>query len=415
MSVDSIARQAVSLEVIDMSELSVVNQRRRMSRLAGHVAGTLACLLPLSAVALPDFIKGGKAGFVISGIRYALSQDSEEVGACPDGLSKADRDRGNPRAALVEVQADGEGNGEAGETQIINLCLNPEMGTPDPDYHSVTGKDVPVYGIDLTGRVESRDEPPPAGLCAYDSFVGFNGEKGIDNQFYRVVGCTRGYQPTGLANGFATEMLTGSWGILISMDDVDDLQNDDHVVVGFYANSDPITLSPNRAPLAYASYTPIEDTRYHATTTGRIVDGVLTTEPVDVRFYSVLNAMYIDQVYRDARLQVSFDEEGRMSGYLAGYAPVENAYDVNFGYRDARAGHPGAPELGPERTRTNSAIGKSNHMGYTCPGIYHALLEHADGHFDPELGRCTSISVQFQIDAMPAFVVGIPARHQSAD
>lgn len=408
-----------------MSESSVGKMGVGVATAVGRLVGTLACLLPLTVVALPDFIKEGKADFVISNIKYALSVDSEEVGACPNGLSKADRDRGNPRAALVEVHdsrseakertGDGDNdNATSSQPNIINLCLNPELGGPDPDYHSVSGQDVPVYGIDLTGHVERSDEQPRPGQCAYDSFVGFDGEKGIDNQFYRAVGCTRGYQPTGLANGFATEMLTGSWGILITLDELDDLQNDDHVVVGLYANSDPIALSPTRAPLAHASYIPIDDTRYHATTTGRIVDGVLTTEPVDVRFYSVLNAMYIDQVYRDARLQVTFDEEGVMSGYLAGYAPVENSYDVNFGYRDARAGYPGAPEPGPERTRTNSAIGKSNHMGYTCPGIYHALLEHADGHFDPELNRCTSISTQFQIEAVPAFVVGIPSRKQAS-
>ncbi|MCK9564090.1 MAG: hypothetical protein M0R02_15360, partial [Bacteroidales bacterium] len=377
--------------------------------------------------AAPAFVVEGRADFVISHIQYALSRDEGETGACPDGLSKADRDRGNRGAVFIGrpdlQQRKDESEAEFGsriasmayQPDVKNLCINPEMGSPDPDYHSVSGETVPVRGINLTGHVARRDEEPLPGMCAYDSFVGFDGELGIDNQFYRVVGCTRGYQPTGLANKFATEMLTGSWGVLLSIDGLDDLRNDDHVEVGIYANSDPIVLSPDRLPLGYASYTPYEDTRYHTSTTGRIVDGVLTTEPVDVRFFSVLNGMYIDQVLRDARLQVTFDEEGVVRGYLAGYAPVENAYDVNFGYRDARAGHPGSPELGPYRTRTNSAIGKSNHMGYTCAGIYHALHEHADGHLDPETGRCTSISTQFQIEGVPAFVVGISSRARPTD
>ena len=41
-----------------------------------------------------------------------------------------------------------------------------------------------------------------------------NGERGIDNQFFRVVGCSNSYQSTGQSNGYVIEMYTGSWGIL---------------------------------------------------------------------------------------------------------------------------------------------------------------------------------------------------------
>ena len=44
-----------------------------------------------------------------------------------------------------------------------------------------------------------------------------NGERGIDNQFYRLVGCSNSYQSTGPANTCEIEMHTGSWGILIAL------------------------------------------------------------------------------------------------------------------------------------------------------------------------------------------------------
>ena len=41
--------------------------------------------------------------------------------------------------------------------------------------------------------------------------------------------------------------------------------------------------------------------------------------------------------------------------------------------------------------------------------VYHALLQNADGHFDPEAGVFTSISTQFTFEAIPAFVVDLPS------
>src|SRR3546814_8918148 len=79
-------------------------------------------------------------------------------------------------------------------------------------------------------------------------------------------------------------MLTGSWGILITLSGVDDIRNDDDVEVGFFANADPIQLSPLRAPLSYGTYAIDQDPRFRAKAHGRIKDGVLTSDPVDVRF-----------------------------------------------------------------------------------------------------------------------------------
>jgi hypothetical protein len=51
-----------------------------------------------------------------------------------------------------------------------------------------------------------------------------------------------------------------------------------------------------------------------------------------------------------------------------------------------------------------SSNGAAFVLGHTCHGAYHALHEHADGHPD-ESGNFTSISTQFRIEAIPAFVI----------
>lgn len=373
-------------------------------------------------LAQSDFVMEGHAGFVVSHIEYALGLDADEAGSCPEGLtvgyqSPADMYVGDTGLVREEGELEDDFRRRVaaavrGNPDIKNLCHYPELGSPDPKYRTVTGDHVPAYGINMTGHVARRDGPAAPGTCAYDSFVGMNGEQGIDNQYYRVVGCGHSYQSTGQSNTFAVEMLTGSWGILITLDQVDDIVNDDYVEVGFYANADPIQLSPSREPLEFSTYAVDQDTRYHARATGRIVDGVLTTDPVDMRFHWVVNSMVVDRPLRDARVQMTLGEDGVMEGYLAGYTPLEEMYDMNYGYRNARVSN---GDLAPLQLRTGSALGKARVLGYTCEGVYQALYEHADGHPDPETGQCTSISTQYKISAIPAFVVDVPTSSSNED
>ena len=358
----------------------------------------------VSAASGPSFVRDGEAGFVVSHIEFALSSDANETGACPNGMSESYKDRREGFVDPPNIQP------KPGESQqdfrrragrmmfgVKNLCQNPELGKPNPTFHAVSGQNVPAYGIDLDG-----DNDQNSGACAHTDFAGMDGASGVDNQFFRVFGCIEGYQSTGQGNGFATEMLTGSWGILIKVSGIDDIHNDDSVSVGIYANGDPIRLSPARDPLEFASYSIHPAPRFQSETTGKIVDGVLTTEPVEVRFPNITNAMIVDRALLDARLHLSIAEDGLLEGYLAGYSPVENVYDANIGFRNAKSA---SGEPSPQQRIVGSAFGKAGAMGYTCEGIYHSLYENADGHPDPETGQCSSISTQYRIRAIPAFVV----------
>lgn len=339
-------------------------------------------------------------GFVVSDIRFALGPDAKETGACPSGLSLpthesyAKTEEGRRKAN--ESEAAYSRRLRAGAREILalengsNLCMNPELGMPDPNFKVVQGSDTIVEGMNLDGRIDNAD------------FRGVTDKEGVDNQFYRVVGCTRGYQSDGVANGFAIEMRTGAWGLLVELEGVDDVTNDDHVVVGIYANADPIYLSAKREPLPHATYAAHRNPLFRATTRGKIVDGKLTTEPVDVYFESVTNSMYAKRILRDAILKATLIG-GELQGYLGGYAPVEALYDSVFGFRNGTKGN---GELAAFRLRSGSANGKARVLGYSCHGAYHALHQHADAHPNSE-GRNTSISMQYEIKAIPAFVVDV--------
>lgn len=397
------------MEVLDNEQPTSMRIQTKISAIA---------LLLMSEPGLSQTISpplnDGRMGYVISHIEYALSEDAANTGACPNGMS----------LNAVEIfQLTPQGKQQRGESDMAyqqrlsglqrgthplvntpegkNHCMHPELAGPDPHFRHVESSAIPVAGIPLNGSSTFGSDPAWR-------FPILNGKDRVENQFFRAVGCTRSWQSGGASNGFATEMRAGSWGIVIALEGVDDLHNDDAVTVGIHANADPIMLSPNREPLPYATYTPKDDPRYRATTQGKIVDGVLTTEPVDVRFGQVVNSMMLDRPMRDARLKVTLSPEGQMEGYLAGYTPVEDLYNYQFGYRNAidPAGGPS-----PLQRRIGSASGSATSSGRTCNGIYHALRDLADGHPDPESGRFTSISTQYRIEGVPAFVVDLYSDH----
>jgi hypothetical protein len=209
-----------------------------------------------------DVFRNGEAGFVVTEIAYGLGPDAKA--ACPAGMTAGVR-------GLIEALAktpagqrkEGESEQQYGRRLSIavnttpdgkNICMNPALAAPDPGWRMVSGRNLKVDGIDLDARDPGTGRKHDVATCSHEEFQGSQGERGIDNQFYRVVGCTTGFQPTGQANGFQTEMYTGSWGILLTLKGVDDLRNDPDVQVGIFVNADPIQLSAARAALPHATY-----------------------------------------------------------------------------------------------------------------------------------------------------------------
>ena len=377
------------------------------------IAGGIALWAPGGATPATEV----PSGFVVSHIAYALSKDAKETGACPNGMTL-----GNTQ--IVEASAEGqrhEGESDADYARRIqtaasalgtapngdNLCMHPESGAPDPHYRTVTGLNVPADGIDLDGQDSRANGRPAPNTCPHDDFRGMNGERGIDNQFFRVVGCSNSFQSTGQSNTYEVEMYTGDWGILITLKGVHDLHNQKDVEVGIYANADPIELSPTREALANATYAVDQDPRFQATTHGRITEGVLITDPVDVRFHVIVNSIRLERPLQDARLRMTFTKEGGLEGIMAGYTPVEDMYNFQFGYRD---GKDGTGKPANQRLISGSANGAARVLGHTCNGVYYALKQFADGHRDPKTGQCNAISTQYRIKAIPAFVVNTPTQ-----
>lgn len=363
-----------------------------------------------------NVIQNGEAGFVMYQFGNA-GVVGEQV--CPNGRSlgyrqqfeqseEGQRREGESDADFAaRLQAGGMALGMRGD---VNTCADPTVAGPDPHYHTMSDTSAGGYGIDLDGQNSTRNSRAPAGMCAQDDFRGADGRRGVDNQYARLTACTG--QPTVYpenhtgwlppepqAAGQENSMLEGSWGVLIALRGVDNLENDPEVEVGIYANNDPIQLNPTRdRAVPNATYAPDQDPRYRSVTRGRIVNGVLTTEPVDVVFQFGGGGQARDRVINRAVIEARFLSNGEIEGVLGGWWPVEQLYQFQYAF----GGSPFAFAVG-------SAIGR------TCHGAYHAMYEMADGDYDPETGRCTSLSTQYVFRGVPAFIADVETRSLNDD
>jgi hypothetical protein len=116
---------------------------------------------------------------------------------------------------------------------------------------------------------------------------------------------------------------------------------------------------------------------------GKIVNGVLITEPGDVNLPFYGNYTYQNRLFRDLRLRMTLAKNGESAeGMAAGYFDLDELMFYIGG-------------LGPIQSTAIS----------NCPSIYVAAHEIADGYPDPKTGKCTSLSSAFVFKAVSAFVV----------
>ena len=273
-----------------------------------------------------------------------------------------------------------------------DVCAEP-TSVKDPPLKIVKGKY--SYGINLDGNTDGATTPK---TCKHTNFTGLNGETGIDNQMYRLLGCVEAWRSYGhIENNANSHRLSSGLGmILMEITDVDDLRNDDDVKVSFYRGVGSFTLDSKGKVLPFASYEIDHENgapRYDDTVSGRIVDGVLKTEPADVHVPHYGNYQYLRQLIQDMQVDMSLDaEDGKTSGMVYGYYGVDQFYSYVRGMLTSF----------PNRHK------------FSCPALYVAAHELADGHPDPETGDCTTLSSAFKFDAVRAFI-NHPAPGESAN
>ena len=365
---------------------------RRSKGMLVAAATAIACASVLAACSrpsgVPTMLAAGDAGetrgFVLTTFVMASRESGDDV--CPKGYAWSEREF--YLASLPPAQRARE---ERANTDWIrrvsvdrkgpNQCRNPR-DYPDPGHITLAGP-ATAYGFDLDNAASGAKG---FATCPHTEFSGSGGEKGIDNQLWRVLGCVGGYQPGRTIDEYAVANIkSGSRTILIELSQLDDPRNDPDVTVGIYSSDDPVMLDSAGNIMRQASFHVADNRRYHARLEGRLVDGVLTAGPIE-ELRLEYNGQYLESEYqfRQAQVRIEMKEDGTIEGLIGGYWDVEGFYDAH-----AR-----------QATRAGAFT-----VGYTCPGIYGALYAAADAYPDPETGQCTAISGAFRLQGTPAFVI----------
>ena len=256
--------------------------------------------------------------------------------------------------------------------QVIaySACTNPaDFPALAEGYRPYDGK--LALGMDLDGKSGEGD------------FTGPTGERGVDNQLWHVIGCTKTFAEQGDPRIAKNIMLSAGAPTIIELRGAATLDNAADVTVNLYASADPLQRDGRGGALAFASFRLDPDRSLRATTHGRIKDGVLTTDPVDLKFNFKEQIIDSPRVIRAARLRMVFKPDGSVEGEIAGYYTLTSFYDSI------------------EQMTQDGA----NVSGISCPGYRDALDSFADGFRDPATGRFTAISSEMSFFGVPAFAV----------
>ena len=352
---------------------------------------------------LPAPPADGVMGFVVDGFVQPVIQGKD---ACPQGTALKLRDAYLATLPTAERETLARKENEAEFTRRwqayatgpggTNVCSQPDM-FERPLLRTVQSRY--AQGLDL-------DAGDTGEGCAHDSFQTPTGERGIDNQEYRVMGCTLEWRGTDgikgdIASGMRQFIVSGEWTQVILLRGVDSLQNDPAVEV-IYANTPdrPVVDSKGRF-LSGSSFT-ISDKapRNRNVLRGRIVNGVLTTEPADIVLTQTWGQGGARDIrgnrtkwdYRKARLRLAFQPDGSLRGIMGGYRPL---FDVIS-----------SPAIG--------GVGSATVAGIDCAQNLATLRHYADGLKNPKTGKCEGISSAQAISAVPAFVNDVPATRTAA-
>lgn len=338
--------------------------------------------IPTSHAAPP----GGRMGFVVTYFYYAMYQGAD---ACPSGTNPMVTTKAflaklpdAERARLIlpenkrELYRKTVERGPKGE----NLCLTP-WAVNDTSLLTLAG-DV-NDGLNLDGW--NGMGKPPKGVCAQKQYVTEDRKTdGVDNQLGRVYACINGYRQKGTLEPYFTQaMRDGMWSMLIDVSDVQDSRNDKSVVVDIYAGAENMVKDGTGKILAGASLSPLTTPRYHRQLRGKIVDGMLETMPVEnLVMPDLMSKTQPDTTLLQPRFKLTLLPDGTATGLLGGYRSVDTLFTPNA---DAGEGE--------------------GYLGFRCEALYNALHRYADGGRDPKTGDCSTISVAYKVEAIPAFIV----------
>ncbi len=324
-----------------------------------------------ASVALADeasSIKDGRIGFVLSTAHWSVYQTADGKKECPEGLNPH-----GPREIFKTLYPEG---GRMEDTVLVRQGLNAYPADHGAQFPYLETHGTTALGLNLDGKVGPKDFTSP------------DGEKGIDNAFYRVTGCNTGFRgPEGqvqlFANKFMQRLAFGR--MMIELSGVEDLTNDPSVEVTIYRGLDQLLLDSTGENVAPGGSQRVDEKygkKLIQHLRGKIEDGVLVTDPVAKGTWAwqiepgIPRSLHV----HDMRFRLNLTPT-KASGYLAGYFDVDSLLHWTMGYA-------------------------THHLAYDrldAPEFYWAMRKVADAYPDAT-GANTALSSAISITMSQVFI-----------
>jgi len=319
-----------------------------------------AALLGLAAAAQAGDAtapKDGTIAYVVTTLHWATLQKDVKV-QCPEGTNEG------PREQFKVLFPDNGTHRTLVETQLRREIEGWYPTTAPDQFPFRTPAGNTALGMNLDGKVGPNDFTSPDGVT------------GVDNQLYRALGCINSYRTGVSANDFfdneeVAKEVYNRWIVVLT--GVDSLVNDDNVQVTIVRGLDPIltdatgkSFMPGGTQRLDLRWGARYVQRYH----GRIVNGVLTTDPADFFFPWATFNLPADEYIRAARFSLKLTPE-HAEGMIGGYADIESWYLQTM--KSESTHHQSYGQLSP-------------------PSLYKAFRRFADAYPDPKTGQNTAIS-----------------------
>lgn len=314
-------------------------------------------------------LRDRRIGYVLTDDHWAVHATKDGKAECPDGVNDG------PREQYEKIFPVGS------KRKLVDADLKreAEIWMPDLTPDQFVWKEAlgnVVNGVNLDGKIKPND------------YTDDSGEKGIDNEFFRVLGCVDIYRPgNGVYDLYNHYMQSYNYTrTVIELTNVDSLLNDDDVTVNVYRGLDQMLTDGSGN--SHLPYGPMRiDTRwgkeFRATFHGRIKDGVLLTEPGDV-------TMPQNYVFED------FSTIKLLGSQLKLRVLSDSAVGVWGGYVDIEAFYRG----------TNGSL-STHSISYgrlSAASMYRALYKRADGFPDPKTGKNRGISGAKEVKFKQVFI-----------
>lgn len=364
------------------------------ARIGALRAGALAALA-VSVLAGATPVAAETRAYALSW--FSLAPNSQD-GDCSKGLNLTSEEiarrilseQGKSKAEIEKLMVEfpfnygsyGPNRGKR-DGKAANVYTFP-TSVPDPKIRLVDGKY--AFGFNLDGKVKPGDFTDPE-----------TGETGVDNEFWRVMGCFISMRGTLKLRPTWAEI---QWdmvrdlmpAMVIEVDGIDDPKNDDQVDVGFYRALEPIVRSVSGAPQPDMTFRVDPDKRLHNKVRGRIKDGLLTTDTFD--FYMIADPFLQPRFdLKQAKLRLTMDADGTVKGIIGGYSSWEDFY-VSL---------------------ATGGTTKESMVSLDLPGIYYAFRNRADGaEVKADTGVRTHISAAYQLEGVSAFLRHPPTGAKTA-